>query len=60
MSKKCGGLGSNESAKTKVWHPWPIFAVNELDWQCCFAGSSKTARRILIFSIAIGADAEFH
>ena len=30
--------------------------VNGLDWQCCLAGSSKTAPRILIFSIAMGAD----
>ena len=34
----------------------PIFEVNGLDWHCCLAGSSKTAPRILIFSIAIGAD----
>ena len=34
----------------------PIFEVNGLDWQCYLAGSSKTAPRILIFSIAIGAD----
>ena len=31
-----------------------------LNWQCCLAGSSKTAPRILIFSIAIGADYSFH
>ena len=34
----------------------PIFEVNGLDWQCSLAGSSKTAPRILSFSIAIGAD----
>ena len=33
----------------------PIFEVNGLNWQCYLAGSSKTAPRILIFSIAIGA-----
>jgi len=33
--------------------------VNGLDWQCCLAGSSKTAPRILIFSIAMGADYSF-
>ena len=33
----------------------PIFEANGLDWQCCLAGSSKTAPRILIFSIVIGA-----
>ena len=37
----------------------PIFEVNGLDWQCYLAGSSKTAPRILIFSIAIGADYSF-
>ena len=34
----------------------PIFEVNGLDWQSYLAGSSKMALRILIFSIAIGAD----
>ena len=34
----------------------PIFEVNGLDWQCCLAGSSKTAPRIWIFSIATGAN----
>ena len=28
--------------------------------QCCLAGSSKTAPRILIFSIAMGADHSFY
>ena len=32
---------------------------NGLNWQCCLAGSSKTAPRILIFSIAMGADYSF-
>ena len=32
---------------------------NVLNWHCCLAGSSKTAPRILIFSIAIGADYSF-
>ena len=32
---------------------------NGLYWQCCLAGSSKTAPRILIFSIAMGADYSF-
>ena len=34
----------------------PAFEVNGLDWQFCLDGSSKTAPRILIFPIAIGAD----
>ena len=32
---------------------------NGLNWQCCLAGSSKTAPTILIFSIVIGADYSF-
>ena len=27
-----------------------------MDWQCCLAGSSKTAPRIFIFSIVLGAE----
>jgi hypothetical protein len=34
--------------------------VNGLDWQSCLAGSSKTAPRILIFSIAMDADSSFY
>ena len=30
--------------------------INWLDWQCCFAGSSKAAPRIFIFSIVLGAE----
>ena len=37
----------------------PFFAVNRLVWQCCFAGTSKTAPMILIFLIAMGADYSF-
>ena len=33
----------------------PFFEVNGLDWHCYLAGSYKTAPRILIFSIAMGA-----
>ena len=32
---------------------------NGLNWQCCLAGSSKTAPRVLIFSMAMGADYSF-
>ena len=32
---------------------------NGLNWQCCLAGSSKTAPTILIFSIAMGAGYSF-
>jgi hypothetical protein len=34
----------------------PIFEANGLNWHCYLAGSSKTAPRILIFSIAISVD----
>ena len=34
----------------------PLYEVNGLDWQCYLAGSYKKDPRILIFSIAIGAD----
>jgi hypothetical protein len=30
-----------------------------LNWHCCVAGSSKMAPRVLIFSIAMGADYSF-
>jgi hypothetical protein len=33
---------------------------NGPNWQCCLAGPSKTAPRILIFSIALGADYAFY
>ena len=56
-----GDLGSNEwslgailelPAKQPIL---PDFLVNGPNWQCCLAGSSKTAPRILIFSIILGA-----
>ena len=37
----------------------PHYEVNGLDWQCYLAGSSKMAPRILIFSMAMGADYSF-
>ena len=59
--------------KSKSWGPFwsyqlkalpiqPIYhenGPNGLNWQCCLAGSSKTAPTILIFSIAMGADYSF-
>ena len=36
-----------------------LHVVNGLDWQCYLAGSSKTAPRILIFSMAMGAKPSF-
>ena len=41
----------------------PIYLKIGPNWpnrQCCLAGSSKTAPRILIFSIAMGADYLFY
>jgi hypothetical protein len=38
----------------------PDFLVNGPNWQYCLAGSSKTAPRILIFSIVLGADYLFY
>ena len=35
---------------------WPNFEVNGLDWLCCLAGNSKTAPKIFIFSIVLGAE----
>ena len=35
---------------------WPNLELNGLDWQCCLAGSSKTAPRIFIFPIVLGAE----
>ena len=50
-------LGAVLELLAKLHSPFgPFFAVNALDWQCCLAGSTKTAARILIFSIAMGAD----
>ena len=57
--------------KSKSWGPFWSYQLNStansayspgkwakhgLNWQCCLAGSSKMVPRILIFSIAIGAD----
>ena len=60
--------------KSKSWGPFwsyhltalPIQPIhrengpNWLNWQCCLAGSSKKAPRILIFSIAMGVDYSFY
>jgi hypothetical protein len=42
------------------WYPWQLKKIkileigpNGLNWQCCLAGSFKTAPRILIFSFAM-------
>ena len=51
----------NVRAKVKtIWTIWPSLWVNGLDWQCYLAGSSKTAPRIFIFSIAMVAKYLFY
>ena len=42
--------------KSKSWGP----LVNGPNWQCCLAGSSETAHRILIFLIVMGAEYSFY
>ena len=58
MKKLNSGGHFGTTSQTELPHQpiWPIFAGNGLDWHCCLAGSSKTAPKILIFSIAIDAD----
>ena len=53
-----GHFGATSTAQP-IQPIWPIFVVNRLNWQCCLAGSSKTALSILIFSMAMGADYSF-
>ena len=55
-------LGAIFELQAKQHFQFSLFSIhpengpNGLNWQCCLAGSSKTAPRILIFSIAMGAD----
>ena len=50
----------------KVWHSTanqpilPDLLVNGPNWQCCLAGSSKTAPKILFFSVLLGAECSFY
>ena len=44
---------TNPAHLPQYWQNWP-------NRQCCLAGSSKTAHRILIFSIAMGTDKLFY
>jgi hypothetical protein len=50
---------SYQSTALPIWSILHIFKVYGLDRQCCLAGSSKTAPRILISSIAMVADYSF-
>ena len=51
-----GRFGATSQTALPIQPIWPVFEVDGLDWHCCLAGSCKTAPRILIFSIAIGAN----
>ena len=64
------GLSSNEfhtiiepglelRAKQSIQPIYQEVGQNGLNWQCCLAGSSKTAPRILIISMAKDADYKF-
>ena len=46
-------LPAKQPIYLKIGPNWP-------NWQCCIAGSSKSAPRILISSIAMGADYTFY
>ena len=54
-----GRFGATSQTALPIQPIWPIFLVDRLNWQCCLAGSSKTAPRILVFSMAMGADYSF-
>jgi len=54
-----GRPGATSQTALPIQPIWPIFLVDRLNWQCCLAGSSKMAPRILIFSMAMGADCSF-
>ena len=47
-------------AKQYVLPIQPIYLKIGPNWQCCVVGSSKTAPRILIFSIVLGAEYSFY
>ena len=49
-------FGATSYTALPIWPIWPNFEVNGLDWQCCLAGSSKTAPRIFFFSIVLGVE----
>ena len=46
-------ITANPAHLPQNWANWP-------NWRCCLAGSSKTAPRILIFSIVLGAEYSFY
>ena len=55
-----GQLKNSTANPAHLPQNWAYFEVNGLDWRCCLAGNSQRAPRILIFSIAMGADYSFY
>ena len=49
-------FGATSYTALPIWPIWPNLKVNGLDWQWCLADRSKTACRIFIFSIVLGAE----
>ena len=57
--KILGRFGATSKRALPIQHIHFENGPNGLNWQCCLAGGSKTAPRILIFSIAMGANNSF-
>ena len=55
-----GRFGATSQTALPIWPIYQEIRQNGLNWQCCLAGSSKTAPRILIFSIVLGAEYSFY
>ena len=55
-----GRFGAASQTALPIQSIWPNFLVNGPNWQCCLAGNSKMGPRILIFSIAMGANYSFY
>ena len=55
-----GRFGAISETALPIQPIWPDFLVNGQKWQCCLAGSSKTAPMILIFSIVQEAEYSFY
>jgi hypothetical protein len=57
--KPGGRFGTTDYTALPIQSIYHGNGPNGLNWHCCLAGSSKTAPRILIFSIAMGAKPSF-
>jgi hypothetical protein len=53
-SKSWGHFGAIRKTALPIQPIYRKNGPNGLNWQCCLSGSSKTAPRVLIFSIAMG------